>query len=203
MNPLPAGGLINTEQSSEGRTGVAKVIGGMTISLDGFIADESGDLRPLYPDLEELRDSEYMEELVAVTGSAVMGRHTYELGSGDHWDDYEFQVPIFVLTRNPPDTHPRGNENLSFTFVTELEPAIEQAKAAAGEKDVTVVGGASVNQQLLRAGLMDELRVDVMPLLLGSGLRLFDHLEGVSPQLEKTGIREAGQRTSLIYSVAG
>ncbi len=101
------------------------------------------------------------------------------MGDPDSYVDYyEFQVPIFVLTSEPPQKLPKQNERLTFTFVTEgIESAIIQAKAAAGDKDVTVVGGASTAQACLRAGLVDELHLDLMPVLLGESLRLFEHLE--------------------------
>jgi dihydrofolate reductase len=182
---------------------MAKVIAGMTISLDGFVADRGGSASRLYPDLHALRETAYMRELVDETGAVLMGRRTFEMADPDAYvGQYEFQVPIFVLTHEPPRVAPKQDEHLTFTFVTDgVESAVSQAKAAAGEKAVTVVGGPSVVGQLLRAGLVDELRVDVMPVLFGSGLRLFDDaaLEGV--RLEKTGVQEIGARTSLRFRV--
>jgi dihydrofolate reductase len=106
-----------------------------------------------------------------------------------------------VLTHEPPRLAPKQDEHLTFTFVTDgIESAVAQATAAAGAKAVTVVGGVSVIQQLLRAGLVNELSVDVMPVLLGTGLRLFDAgLEHV--ELEKIDVREIGDRTSLRFRV--
>jgi dihydrofolate reductase len=117
--------------------------------------------------------------------------------------EYEFQVPIFVLTHEPPRVAPKQDEHLTFTFVTDgVESAVAQAKAAAGEKAVTVVGGSDVIRQLLRAGLADELHVDVMPVLLGSGLRLLDDAALKGIRLEKIGVQEAGVRTSLRFRIA-
>jgi dihydrofolate reductase len=102
-----------------------------------------------------------------------MGGRTYEMAGGD-WTGYEFQVPTFVLTHNPPR---KPDPGLAFTFVTDgVESAIRQARAAAGEKDVLVVGGADAGQQQLRAGLVDELQISIMPVVLGGGLRLFEHI---------------------------
>jgi dihydrofolate reductase len=97
---------------------------------------------------------------------------------------------------------PKQSELLTLTFVTESGgSAIAQATAAAGDKAVQVVGGASVAQELLSAGLVDELRVDVMPVLLGSGLRFFKD-EGIQRvQLEKIGVHGIGPRTSLRFRV--
>ena len=182
---------------------MAKVIVGMTISVDGFVADRHGSASRLYPDLRALRETPYMSEAVDETGAVLMGRRTFEMGDPDSYvGEYEFQVPIFVLTHELPPLAPKQDEHLTFTFVTDgVESAAAQAKAAAGEKAVTVVGGPDVIRQLFRAGLVDELRVDVMPVLLGSGLRLLDDaaLEGV--RLEKTGLQEVGARTSLRFRV--
>ena len=116
--------------------------------------------------------------------------------------EYEFQVPIFVLTHRAPETPPKQDERLTFTFLGgDLASAVEQAKGAAGRRAVQVVGGASVVQALLRAGLVDELRIDVMPVLLRSGLRLLEKIEPV--QLEKISVQEVGARTSLRFRVSG
>jgi dihydrofolate reductase len=183
---------------------VAKVIAGMTISLDGFVEDAEGSAAALYPDLADLQDSSYMRQLQDETGAVVMGRRTFEMGGDpDDWadDTYEFQVPIFVVTHTPPARAPKGNDRLSFTFVDDPHAAVAQAKQAAGNRSVTVVGGADLTRQLLAAGLVDQLSVDVMPILLGRGLRLF---EGVAAaQLEKVGVVEAGARTSLRFRVVG
>jgi dihydrofolate reductase len=182
---------------------MAKVIVGMTTSLDGFVADQGGSPDRLYSDLAALHGTAYMNAMIEETGAVVMGRRTFEMGDPDSYvGNYEFQVPIFVLTHKPPQMQPKQDERLTFTFVTDgIESAIAQATAAAGEKVVTVVGGVSIVQQLLHAGLVDELCVDVMPVLLGAGLRSFGDtgLEGI--QLEKVGVQEVGPRTSLRFRV--
>jgi dihydrofolate reductase len=182
---------------------MAKVIAGMTTSLDGFVADQSGSASRLYPDLAALRDTTYMNAAIEETGAVLMGKRTFEMGDPDSYvGNYEFQVPIFVLTHEPPRVAPKQDEHLTFTFVTEgLESAVAQAKAAAGEKAVQVVGGASVTQQLLQAGLVDQLCVDVMPVLLGVGLRFLDNPDLEHVQLEKIGVQEVGARTSLSFLV--
>lgn len=165
---------------------MAKVIVGTTMSLDGFINDRNGSVQSLYPDLNELRETEMLQEEIRTTGAVVMGRHAYDMAEGD-FTGYEFQVPIFVLTHNIPDKPVKGeNERLTLTFITDgIASAIEKAKAAAGEKSVMVIGGAHTAQQLLRAGLVDEVYVGIMPILLGEGLRFFEHLEDDHIELEK------------------
>ena len=155
---------------------MAKVIVGMTTSIDGFVADQSGSVKLLYPDLAALQGTAYMNALIAETGAVLMGRRAFEMAEDPNWfvGNYEFQVPIFVLTHRPPSVMPKQDEHLTFTFVTDgVESAIAQATAAARDKAVQVVGGISVIQQVLRAGLADELHLDVMPVLLGTGRRLF------------------------------
>src|ERR1700733_444076 len=145
----------------------------MTISLDGFVADQNGNAGRLYPDLAALRYTAYMKDAIEQTGAVLMGRRTFEMGDPDSYvGNYEFQVPIFVLTHHPLSVAPKQDEYLTFTFVTGgVESAVSQARAAARDKAVRVVGGASIAQQLLGAGLVDELPVDIMPAFLGIGRR--------------------------------
>lgn len=182
---------------------MGKVVVGAALSLDGFANDRNGSVEPLYPDFDSLREIEIIQESIKNTGAVVMGRRSYEMGQGD-FTDYEYQVPIFVLTHNPPPNVARGeNEKLSFKFVTtSIQDAIEQAKVAAGGKDVAVVSGADLAQQCLKAGLVDEIQISIMPILLGEGLRFFEYLESVQIQLEKVSVLEAPWgRTDLIFRV--
>jgi dihydrofolate reductase len=182
---------------------MAKVIVGMTTSVDGFVADQTGSAARLYPDLAALQDTPYMNAAIEETGAVLMGKRTFEMGDPDSFvGSYEFQVPIFVLTHEPPKVAPKQDEHLTFTFVTDgVESAVQQATAAAGDRAVQVVGGVSVTQQLLRAGLVDELRLDVMPVVLGAGLRFLDHPDLGHVRLEKIGVQEVGPRTSLTFRV--
>jgi dihydrofolate reductase len=182
---------------------MGKVILGLTISLDGFINDENGSVESLYPDLAGLRYTDPLKESIKNTGAVVMGRRAFAMGGLDAYDeDYEYQVPIFVLTRNNPKQQPRPTKNLTFTYVLDgIESAILQAKAIAGSKDVTIIGGASTARQALAAGLVDEIHLDIMPLLLGRGLRLFENIDGRPIRLERISILEAPVRTHLKFRV--
>lgn len=182
---------------------MARVIVGMTTSLDGFVADESGSASRLYPDLAALRGTAYMNAAIEETGAVLMGKRTFEMGDPDSYvGNYEYQVPIFVLTHEPPDVAPKQDEHLSFTFVTDgVEAAVAQATAAAGDKAVQVVGGPALVRQLFLAGLVDELHVDVMPVLLGSGLRFLEDPRLERIEIEKIGVQEVGARTSLSFRV--
>ena len=143
-------------------------------------------------------DDELLAESVRATGAIVMGRRMFSGGEGpweddpnaDGWwgDDPPFHKPVYVVTHH--EREPLVKEDTTFTFVTDgVERAIEQARAAAGEKVVGIGGGAKVIQQALELGLLDELRIHLVPLLLGGGVRLF---ENVSPlDLERTGLADS------------
>ena len=169
---------------------MGQVNAGMVMSLDGFVKGRDGDTTPLYPAFDDMMASNLMQEIIANTGAVAMGRNSYSMG-GDY-SAYEFQVPLFILTHTVPTTVAKGaSDKLSFTFVTDgVESLIRQAKAAAGDKNVVVVGGANVIQQCLKAGLIDELQIGISPVLLGDGLRLFENLENEHIQLEKVKVVE-------------
>ena len=184
---------------------MAKVILGATISLDGFINDRSGSVEALYSDLDMWRDTEPGRESIQNTGAVVMGRNSFAMSEDPDSiaDNYEYQVPIFVLTHEPPKRKPRENDQLTFTFVTNgIESAIAQAKAAAGDRDVNIIGAASTARQALRAGLADELHIDIMPVLLGGGLRLFEDMEMESILLERIEVLVLpGGRTHMRFRI--
>ncbi len=181
---------------------MGNVIIGATLSLDGFMNDRNGDVSRLYPDLEALRSTEMLQEEIRTTGAVVMGRRTYDMAEGD-LTGYEYQVPIFVLTHLIPKQVIKGvNDQLTVTFVTDgIQHAIEQAKAAAGDKHVMVVGGANTAQQCLRTGLVDEIHMGIVPVFLGEGLRFFDPLVNEQMELERTKVFEPPMRTDLWFRV--
>jgi dihydrofolate reductase len=139
-----------------------------------------------------------------------MGRGMFGGGDGswgeDPWngwwgDEPPFEHPVFVLTHHPRETLQLGKT--SFTFVTDgIESALEQARAAAGDDDVHVAGGASVAQQYLRAGLLDELELHVVPILLGGGVRLFDDVPADASGLEIDRVIASPAVTHIRYRVA-
>ncbi len=181
---------------------MGNVIVGATMSLDGFMNDRHGDISRLYPDLQALRRTEMLQEEIRTTGAVVMGRRAYDMAEGD-LTDYEYQVPIFVLTHHLPTKGPEGeNDQLTVTFITDgIQSAIEQAKAAAGDKHVMVVGGAQTAQQCLRAGLVDEFHMGIVPVLFGEGLRFFEPLVDEQMALERTRVFESETRTDLWFRV--
>lgn len=181
---------------------MGNVIIGATLSLDGFMNDRNGDVSRLYPDFEALHKTEMLQEEIQMTGAVVMGRHAYDMAEGD-LTGYEYQVPIFVLTHVVPKQVIKGeNDRLTVTFITDsIESAIAQAKAAAGDKQVTVVGGAHTAQQCLRAGLVDEIHMGIVPIFLGEGLRFFEPSINEQMKLERTRVFESPMRTDLWFRV--
>ena len=202
---------------------MGKVAMGLSMSLDGFIAGPNdGPERPLGEGGERLfawysgGDTEYrlpgtemvfevspqsaelLREAHSKMGAFVTGRRTFDITGG--WGGSPpLGVPTFVVTHTVAQEW--VYEGSPFTFVTDgVESAVEQAKAVAGEKDVAV-GAASIVQQCIRAGLLDEIHVDLVPVLLGGGVRLFDHL-GTGPiELERTRVIEAPGVTHLTFRI--
>lgn len=182
---------------------MGKVVLGLTLSLDGYITDQHGRVDRLFADLESLRHTEPLQSSVERTGAVVMGRHAYAMGNPDSYaEHYEYQVPIFVLTHAAPDKQPKENDRLRFTFVTDgIGSAIAQARAAARDKDVAVIGGASTARQCIQARLLDELHMSLVPVLFGGGLRPFEHSGMEHLELERIQVIESPTRTDLRFRV--
>ena len=184
---------------------MGKVILGMTMSLDRFINDSSGSVQAQYPDLAAWRETELGKESIQDTGAVVMGRNSYAMSEDPDWfaGNYEYQVPIFVVTHEPPKKHPKETKDLTLTFVTDgIGSAIRHAKEAAGDKDVNIIGAASTSRQCLKAGLADELHVEIMPVLLGGGLRPFEDIGSESIHLERLKVLELpAERTHLRFRI--
>jgi dihydrofolate reductase len=167
---------------------MGKVILGVTISLDGFAEDINGSVGKLYPDLDALRETEVLKQSILSTGSVVMSKKEFTMADDPDWfaGNYEYQVPIFVFTDEAPEKRPKETGKITFTFVTDgIESAIRQAKSAAGDKDVTIIGSAGTTQESLRTGLADELHVDIIPVFLKAGFRPFEGLDDRVFDLER------------------
>ena len=202
---------------------MGKVSMGLSMSLDGFIAGPNdGPEHPLGEGGERLftwystGDTEYglpgtemvfrvspqSAELLgrahASMGAFVTGRRTFDITNG--WGgNPPLGVPAFVVTHSVPQEW--VYEGSPYTFVTDgVESAVEKAKEVAGDKDVAV-GAASLAQQCLRAGLLDEIHVDLVPVLLGDGVRLFEHLGTTPIDLEYTEVVEGAGVTHLTFRV--
>ncbi|HEY6424707.1 MAG TPA: dihydrofolate reductase family protein [Pseudonocardiaceae bacterium] len=172
-----------------------------TMSLDGFIAGPGGDMSWL---TEHLGPNPTVDEVIGKVGALLVGNRTF---GGD--DPYKgttnegkpygggWTGPQFVLTHHPPDTPVPG-----VTFVGDLDSGLAAAKAAAGDKYVSILG-AEVARQCLDAGLLDEILVCIAPVLLGDGVRLFDRPGGTNVKLERLSLTQAPGATNLWLRVVG
>jgi dihydrofolate reductase len=198
---------------------MGKVILGLSMSLDGYIAGpDDGYEHPLgrggerifawmNNGPESVRQNQWLappeaslpivEGWAKNTGAMVSGRRTFDIAGG--WKNgHPIDAPIFVLTHEPPT---EGEWSPRVEFVTEgLETAIERAKAVAGDKDVSV-GAASLVQQALRSGLLDEIEISLAPYLLNGGVRLFDQLGDAPIDLEQIAVTPSDGVTHLRYRV--
>jgi dihydrofolate reductase len=193
------------------------IAGGITMSLDGYTTGPNdGPERGLGEGGERLHywvfggpwtydsgargepigaDKEYLDEAAVRTGAVIGGRWTYE--AAGHWGDRNpWGVPFFIVTHRPEEQPADGG----FTFVGGLDEAVDRARAAAGDRDVSLMGGADVIRQALAARYLDELTISIAPVVLGAGKRLFD---GVDPsvRLEPARVRQSPFATHVTYRV--
>src|SRR5690349_1836266 len=195
---------------------MSKVIAIMSMSLDGFVADRddgvaevldwyftSGDVEFHAGGSDPMTfkvsapSAEHLRELTSGLGAMLTGRRTFDVAGG--WNGNHAWGPAFVLTHAIPAGWPRPNSTVH--FVTDgLESAVRQAKAAAAGKAIGVHGADTI-QQLLNAGLLDEINVDVAAVLLGSGIRLFDRLAGTPAVLGSPTVIAGVGVTHLRYPV--
>ncbi len=191
---------------------MGKVVAGFSMSLDGFIAGPTGGDDGLHDwlfggtipvsaggmtfHLDSEESVGVFEESVRNAGAFVLGKRSFEMAN----ENPIFQKPSFVLSGEAREDV--FNEGTKITFVTDgVESALEQARVAAGERDVYVFGGATTVQQYLRAGLLEEIHISLVPVLLGEGVRLFDHLGSRRVELEKIGAIDAPGITHLSYRI--
>ncbi|WP_433393444.1 dihydrofolate reductase family protein [Micromonospora sp. KLBMP9576] len=165
---------------------MGKVVLDMTMSVNGCVAgpqDEPEGLHDWFfsPSPE---NKAAVERQTSTIGAMVMGRRTYDMGASQGgFVDNPFKVEHFIVSHGTPDEPAKGDT--SFTFVPDgVESAVRQAKKVAGDRDVVIGGGAQIAQQCLAAGLVDEIRVAVRPVLIDNGIRLFDNLGAPSLALE-------------------
>ncbi len=176
---------------------MGKVIIHTTLSLDGCMARPDGSIDWAF----NYGTDAMVDEIIGEIGAVVMGNRGFREGTvTEKTLPYggRVKVPQFVVSHHPPAPVTIGG--LTFTFVDSIEGAVAQAKAAAGEKSVTLLG-ASIDQQCLKAGLVDEVLIHLVPILLGEGIRLFDHLGAAALELERTEIAATSQVTSLRFRV--
>ena len=195
---------------------MSKLVAVMSMSLDGYVADRNDGVAEVFDWYMDSGDvefntggsdpmtfrvsppsAEHLRSLWSELGAVLTGRRTFDVAQG--WGGNHAWGPAFVVTHDVPDGWPRPNSTVH--FVTDgLESAVNQAKAAAAGKSVGVHGADTI-QQLLNAGLLDEISVDVAAILLGSGVRLFDHLAGTPAVLGNPTVIAGVGVTHLRYPV--
>jgi dihydrofolate reductase len=194
---------------------MAKVIADITMSLDGYVAPPGADTADGVADVDELQawvmdqdpvDTETLERATAATGAVVMGRRLFDIvDAPDVWTKdmaYGAQpagtVPFFVVTHSPPtDVRLERELGLRFTFVDDLANAVDQARTAATDGDVVIMGGGDVIGQAIEAGLVDELHLHLAPMLLGGGTPLFR--AGTRQMYRQRGVSPSSNAVHLIY----
>jgi dihydrofolate reductase len=199
---------------------VPRVRADISVSLDGFVAGpddrlfESLDrLHGWLFDLagwrephgleggEEGQDSDVMREATENVGAVLMGRNMFDLAEEPWGDEPPFHVPVFVVTHRARDPIEKKG-GTTFTFVTDgIESALKQAKAASGDGDVSVAGGASVIQQLIETEQLDEIQIHLIPVLLGDGVRLFENTG--ERELELTRVIDSPGVTHMKFRLPG
>jgi dihydrofolate reductase len=182
-----------------------------SMSLDGFVAgsnigtgNEMGDRGErlhewMFAGKTAAQSRAYEEDIFAPVGALVMGRTVADLGIGLWGDDPTFHAPVYVVTHRPHDPIVKAG-GTTYTFVTDgLDAALDQARAAAGGKDIAILGGADIARQCLATGVVDELRLHLVPILLGNGSRLFDG--SALPELVTTSVEPADGVVHVWYRV--
>lgn len=200
-----------------------KVFFSVSMSLDGFMAPDSPEelmgqqwmelqqwafpLRFTRENLkigeggEEGRDNDIVQKTFERTGASVMGKRMFEAGEHAWPEDAPFHTPVFVVSHEKRDPWERPG-GTTFHFVNDgIEPALDSARAAAGDRDVRIAGGGETIVQYLNAGLVDEFHIALSPVLFGSGVRLFDRVDAGRVALEQTSTEPSARTTHLNYAV--
>ena len=201
---------MNTNSGRDSATG--RVVLVISVSVDGFVAADNvrleapmgdgGDrLHRWLMDAEDPRNREILTRGIGGLGAVITGRRNYEM-SVPWWradgPTGAVRVPVFVLSHSQPDQTP---QNGVYTFVDGIDRILAAAKAAAGDKVISVMGGADVAQQFLRAGLIDQIQLHVVPVLLGSGMRLFERTGSEPVELDVIEVIPTSAATHVRYRV--
>jgi len=189
---------------------VAQVIAEQSISLDGFTAGPNVALgNPLGDRGDRLHDWTHSNRINAAVNqepfkmsrAIAMGRRMFDVGMEPWGDDPPFHMPVFVVTHRARDPLVKAGGTTSFFVSGGVEDALTQARTVAGDKDVAVFGGATIIQQFMKAGLLDELRIHLVHVLLGDGTRLFDATAPHGIALERTRVIDLPDVTHITFRV--
>jgi dihydrofolate reductase len=191
---------------------MGKVTCDISMSLDGFIAgpnvrvgngmgDEGDRLHAWVFGANTEADDAIVAEKNAAPGAIVIGKRMFDVGFEPWGDPPPFGMPVFIVTHEAREPLPMQG-GTTYTFVTKgIEAALELARNAAGDKDVGIWGGANIIQEYLKAGLLDELQLHVIPVLFGDGTRLFEDLGGRRIELKRTSTIDTPGATHFRFSV--
>src|SRR5881296_2314775 len=191
---------------------MGKVTSEISMALDGFITgpnvrvgngmgDDGDRLHDGMFDAKTETDAAIVADRYASIGAVVIGKRMFDVGFEPWGDPPPFRMPVFIVTHETREPLPmRGGT--TYTFVTDgIEAALELARAAAGDKNVLVQGGANIIRQYLKAALLDEMHISLIPILLGGGVLLFEDLDPKGIELRKTSSIETPGATHLRFSV--
>ena len=190
-----------------------KVTTEISMSLDGFITDpnasvgsplegnDPGRLHDWRFDAKMETDAAIVDELYASAGAVLIGKQMFDVGFEPWGDPPPFGMPVFVVTHDEREALPMQG-GTTYTFVTDgIETALERARAAAGDKNVGIWGGANIIRQYLKAGLLDEMQIHLIPVLLGGGIRLFEDFDPEGIELRRASSIETPGATHLRVDV--
>src|SRR5215212_1180394 len=189
---------------------MGKVIAEISMSLDGFITGPNvrvgnglGDggerLHDWRFDAKTETDAAIVDEIYASTGAVVLGKRMFDVGFEPWGDPPPFRMPVFVVTHEEREPLPMQG-GTTYTFVTDgIEAALDLARTAAADKKVGIWGGANIIRQYLKAGLLDEMQIHLIPILLGDGIRLFEALDPEGIELRRTSTTDTPTATHFRF----
>jgi dihydrofolate reductase len=202
-----------SKEDAKRRTAMGKVTSEISMSLDGFITDpnasvgtplegnDPGRLHDWRFDARTETDAAIVDEIYASTGAVLIGKRMFDVGFEPWGDPPPFGMPVFIVTHEEREPLPMQG-GTTYTFVTDgIEAALELARAAAGDKNVGIWGGANILRQFLMAGLLDEMQIHLIPILLGNGIRLFEDLDPEGIELTRSSSIETPGATHFRFEV--
>ena len=211
MSSLGQAGLMSINGLRKGKT-MQKVTSEISLSLDGFITDpnasvgsplegnDPGRLHDWRFDAKTETDAAIVDEIYESTGAVLIGKRMFDVGFEPWGDPPPFGMPVFVVTHEARDPLPMQGDT-TYTFVNGIEAALDLTRGAAGDKNVGVWGGANIIREYLKAGLLDEMQIHLVPVLLGDGIALFEGLDPDGLELRKTSSIETPRATHLRFDV--
>jgi dihydrofolate reductase len=191
---------------------MSKVYAEQSMSLDGYttgpnvrigngMGDDGDRLHDWRFDAKTETDAAVLDEIYASNGAVVIGKRMFDVGFEPWGDPPPFGMPVFIVTHEAREPMPMQG-GTTYRFVTDgIEAALEQARAAAGDKNVLVQGGANIIRQYLKAGLLDEMHIAIVPSLLGDGIRLFEGLDPAGIELRKVSSIDTPGATHFRFEV--